>query len=146
MPEPVPPYTVDTRVGRLIEARVYRLETAGDVDAYGRRLAEVVASIEGGTTVLCADHRPADIYPQAVTDRLVEMFGEMNSRIALVAIVTGEAKATLYMQLRRIAREAGNEARQVFQLSEPAIAHLAAVLTVDELDRAAEFLAEVTDG
>jgi hypothetical protein len=135
-------YSVELHVGRLVEARVFRLATTEDVDAY---IAEIGAEVErvasGSGGVLVADHRPADIYPQPVSARLVELFQVMNTRLARVAIVTGPEKATFYMQLRRIAREAGYEARQVFQNTPPALQHLAVALSPRELDRAQEFLA-----
>ena len=141
-----PPYTVEARVGRLIEARVFLLETVDDVDAYIRVLAAAVARLEDGALgVLCADHRPAEIYTQAVTDRLVESFQIMNSRLSRVAIITGVRKPTLYMQLRRITREAAYEARQVFQIPEPGLTHLGSALTPAERMRAAEFLADFTE-
>ena len=135
-------YLVETHVGRLVEARVFKLATAADVDTYiGAIAAQVEGFASGSNGVLCADHRPAEIYPQPVTDRLIELFQRMNTRLSRVAIVTGMEKATLYMQLRRIAREARYEARQVFQDTPPALDHLAVALSPDELERARVFLA-----
>jgi hypothetical protein len=134
-------YRVERHVGRLVEARVFRLSTAEDVDAYiaaiGADVEEVAAGVGG---VLVADHRPADIYSPPVSERLVELFQVMNTRLARVAIVTGVEKATFYMQLRRIAREAGYEARQVYQNTPPALEHLAVALSDEELARARAFL------
>lgn len=140
---PRTPYTVETRVGHLIEARVFRLASADEVDTYIRLLADTVAKLPSGTTgVLCADHRPAELYTQVVTDRLVESFQYMNERLERVAIITGFHKATLYMQLRRIVREADYEARQVFQDNDGGLRHLAVALSPEERARAAAFLAE----
>lgn len=134
-------FVVEAHVGRLVEARVFRLSTAEEVDEYIGRIATVVESMPSGSTgVLVADHRPAEIYPQPVTDKLVELFQVMNSRLERVAIVTGVDKATLYMQLRRIVRAAHNDARQVFQDTPTALRHLATALTPAELERAREFL------
>jgi hypothetical protein len=138
---PDAPYSVETHVGRLIEGRVFRLSAAEDVDEYIGVLANAVEALPHGSTgVLIADHRPAEIYPQPVTDRLVQMFQVMNKRLERVAIVTGVEKATLYMQLRRIVRAAHYDARQVFQDTPPALQHLSAALTPEELERAREFL------
>lgn len=141
------PYSVVARVGRLVEGRVFRLGSVDDVDRYIQRLAEVVDGLPPGTQgVLCADHRPAELYTQAVTDRLVESFQRMNTKLERVAIVTGLRKHTLYMQLRRIVREAAYEPRQVFQIPEPAITHLMVALSPEELARARAFLGEIDDG
>lgn len=136
-------YTVASTVGRLIEARVVALTNVADVDDYIGGIAEAAARLPAGLQgVLCADHRPAELYTQPVTDRLTESFQLMNSRLSRVAIITGVTKRTLYMQMRRIAREAEYEARQVFQTAEPGLAHLKSVLTLGELRRAEAFLAE----
>ena len=139
---PSAPYLVETHVGRLIEARVFKLSTVAEVDPYIAAIAEQVQKLPAGSNgVLCADHRPAEIYPQPVTDRLIELFQHMNKRLSRIAIVTGVEKATLYMQLRRIVREARYEARQVFQDTPPALDHLAIALSPQEVERARLFLA-----
>ena len=96
--------------------------------------------------VLCADHRPVRIYPQAVTDRLIELFVEMNTRLERVAILVSQTNATLFLQLQRIVREAGYENRRVFHEPEDALPHLGAGLDADELASARAFLAEYTPG
>ncbi|HET6583663.1 MAG TPA: hypothetical protein VFG69_09450 [Nannocystaceae bacterium] len=134
-------YSVELHVGRLVEARVFRLSTVEDVDEYIATIGSEVARLATPTgAVLVADHRPAHLYAQPVSERLVELFQVMNTRLARVAIVTGTEKATFYMQLRRIVREAGYEARQVFHDTPPALVHLAVVLSPEELERAREFL------
>ena len=92
--------------------------------------------------VLCADHRPVGIYPQAAADRLIELFTQMNSRLERVAILVSRTNATLYMQLNRIVREASYTARRVVHTAEEAHAHLAPVLAPAELARMRDFLAE----
>lgn len=134
-------YTVEARVGRLIEARVRRLSTAEDVDAYGRAIANLALRAQS-IPVLCADHRPVAIYPQAVTDRLVEAFRPNNGRFARIAILVKPSNATLTLQLRRLAREAGFEPRKVFAEAADAIAHLAPSLDETEARRLRVFLAE----
>jgi uncharacterized lipoprotein YmbA len=135
-------FVVDFQVGRLLEARVHVLQTVEHVDAFGVVLRETMQRMPSLPCVLCADHRWANPYPQPVTDRLVEMFHSLNTSLERVSIVVGTAKPTLYMQMRRVAREAAHAARQVFQEPEGALEHLAAALTTAELARAREFLAE----
>ena len=138
-------FTVEIVTGRLVEARVYSLVTREDADAYSAALAATVSTLPEGTTgVLCADHRFAPVYPQPVTDRLVELFQYMNERLERVAIIVNPEAATLYMQLGRIAREANNAARRVFRDVEPALTHLSASLVRAEVDRARTFLTAAT--
>jgi len=127
------------RVGRLIEARVNALRTPADADAYARALRELVVKL-GEPPVLCADHRPVAIYPQAVADRLGELFVQMNTRLVRVAILVARTNATLSMQLERIVREARSPHRRVFYDAEPALDHLAPALDAHELVAARVFL------
>lgn len=135
-----PPYTIESRVGRLIEARVLRLSTREDADAYSDALAAEVRR-HGEAPVLCADHRPVRIYPQAPADRLVELFQDMNSRLERIAIVVAPTNATILLQLERIVREARFEKRKVFREAAGALEHLASSLDARELARARAFLA-----
>lgn len=137
-------FSVDVRTGRLVEARIFALTTVEGIAEYSAALVRACDGLPAGAQgILCADHRPALPYPQPVTDALVELFTRMNTRLERVAIVTGGGQATLYMQLRRIVREAMYETRQVFQSTLDAERHLALSLTLAEQQRAREFLAEI---
>ncbi len=136
-------YTIETRVGRLIEARVFELNDREETDAYSATLAqEVRRHPRDRPPVLCADHRPVRIYPQAAADRLIELFQDMNSRLARIAILVSPSNATILMQLERIVREAGYENRRVFRATAPALTHLGLTLSPEEMTRARAFLAE----
>lgn len=137
------PYTIEARVGRLIEARVFGLRTKDDADDYSRALGmQVLRMPKEVAPVLCADHRPVQIYPQAAADRLVELFTTMNTRLERVAIVCARSNATLVLQLERLVREAAYVSRKVFYLAEDAAGHLAPVLGPAELERVRAFLDE----
>lgn len=136
-----PRYTIESRVGRLIEARVLRLGTREDADAYSAALAAEVGR-HSAAPVLCADHRPVRVYPQEPADRLVELFQDMNSRLERIAIVVAPTNATILLQLERIVREARFERRKVFRDAAGALDHLAASLDAHELARARAFLAD----
>jgi hypothetical protein len=146
MPEPDPPqqgYVIANRAGRLIEARVFDLRTREDADAYSRDLGiQVMRLPKSVRPILCADHRPVVIYPQPAADRLIELFTQMNTRLERVAVVVARTNATLAMQLQRIVREAAYTARRVVHDAEDAHAHLAPALSLDELARMRDFLAE----
>ena len=142
-PSTAPPYTVETRVGRLIEARVFRLKTRADADAYSAALGdEVRRQPADRPAVLCADHRPVVVYPQPVTDRLVELFQQMNTRLERIAIFVSPTNATLLMQLERLVREASFEHRRVFREPETGLIHLGQSLDLPERARAQSFLSE----
>lgn len=134
-------FLVERRVGRVIEARVWALDDVDAANRYSAALAGVVSALPGATTaILCADHRFAALYPQPVTDRLLELFRQMNDRLERVAILAHPRQATFYMQLSRLVRQAGKEERRVFRETEDAIEHIAPVLSAAEVDRARTFL------
>lgn len=136
-------YAIHNTVGRLLEARVFWLKTRQDVDDYSREIGlHLMRMPREVQPVLCADHRPVAIYPEAAADRLIELFTQMNTRLERVAILVARSNATLHMQLNRIVREAHYNARRVVHTSEDAHAHLAPVLEPAELARMREFLAE----
>ena len=137
-------YELDVKVGRLIEARVFRLMSIEEANAYSRALGARVAAFPAGERpILCADHRPVVIYPQAVADRLTELFVHMNTRLERIAILVARSNATLALQLNRIVREAGYENRRVFYESPGAVEHLGSVLDAAEKSRVRDFLDEL---
>lgn len=136
-------YAIQNAVGRLLEARVFWLKTRQDVDDYSRDIAlHLMRMPREVRPVLCADHRPVAIYPEAAADRLVELFTQMNARLERVAIIVARSNATLAMQLNRIVRQANYTARRVVHTAEDAHAHLAPVLEPAELGRVRDFLDE----
>lgn len=138
-----PGYTLETRVGRLIEARVTRLRTRDDANRYSEGLgAEVSRLPTHRRAILCADHRPIVVYPQPVTDRLVELFQLMNERLERIAIFVSPTNATLLMQLERLVREAAFSKRRVFREPATGLVHLGESLDPAELARARVFLDE----
>lgn len=140
---PTPGYTIECKAGRLIEARVLRLRTPADADAYSAALASQVARLPSQLRpVLCADHRPVMVYAQSVADRLTELFIEMNSRLERVAILVARSNATLLLQLERLVRDAAYANRKVFHSAEGALEHLGPILDASEQVRARAFVAE----
>src|SRR5689334_19939786 len=135
-PPPAENFSLATKVGRLLEARVFALRTRKDVEEYGDAFGTHLMRLPQGTqALLCADHRPVTIYAQEVADRLLEMFRPMNAILERVAIVAAPTNATFAMQLDRIVRAAGYTARKVVYTPEDAVQHLAPVLTPQELKR-----------
>jgi hypothetical protein len=139
-------YIIENRVGRLLEARVFRLKTREDADEYARDLGiQMMRMPREVRPILCADHRPVVVYPQPAADRLIELFINMNARLERVAIMVAPTNATLSMQLHRIVREASYTARRVFHEEDAAQAHLAPILNPNELARVREFLSDYSE-
>jgi len=140
---PAENFSLTTKVGRLVEARVFALRSRKDVEDYGNAFGTHLMKLpQGMRAILCADHRPVSIYAQEVADRLLEMFKPLNAHLERVAILAAPSNATFAMQLDRIVRAAGYAARKVVYATDDAVQHLAPVLTPQELKRARAFLDE----
>ena len=140
---PAENFSLATKVGRLVEARVFALRSRRDVEDYGNAFGTHLMRLpQGMRAILCADHRPVSIYAQEVADRLLEMFKPLNAHLERVAILAAPSNATFAMQLDRIVRAAGYAARKVVYATDDAVQHLAPVLTPQELKRARAFLEE----
>lgn len=140
----VPPVNyVVRRTGRLVMARVFGLRLPPDVEEYTQALGVEFLRVPSSVRpILCADHRPVAIYAQPVADRLAQAFLQVNSRLERIAIVVAPTNATLTMQLQRLVREASFAGRRVVFSADDAHAHLAAVLSLEELSAMRDFLDE----
>lgn len=132
-------FRVECQGGRLVEARIWRLASVEDVDAYSEQVIEQAQASRSGP-VLCADHRRANVYAPAVADRLALAFKPNNHRFERIAILVSTENAMLIMQLQRLTREAGSDRRKVFLQPDDALEHLALTLEAEDLTRARAFL------
>lgn len=128
-------------MGRLVEARVFRLANAAEVVDYGGAFARHLSGLSG-RPILVADHRPVVIYAQDVVDALIDMFRVMNRHWERAALVIAPTNATLSLQLQRVVRESRNPSRRVFTDARDACRFLGELLHPDELVRAGAFLDE----
>jgi hypothetical protein len=136
-------FTVERRVGCVVEARVHALRNGADGDAYFQAITRVVLEVQApARAVICADHRPVVIYPPEVADKLVQLFTSVNTRVQRAALLVTPTNATVNMQLARIVRESDNPNRQVFRELERFTAFLGEVLDAAELARVRAFMGE----
>lgn len=134
-------FSVERHGLRLVEARVWALDDLEVADRYSQALVDLVSRMpEDAAPVLCADHRFAEVYPQPVTDRLLALFRQMNTRLTRIAILVHPEQATFFMQLKRIVREAAFDKRQVFRDTEEALRFLAQDIGDTDLELARRFL------
>lgn len=126
-------YSVERKVGRLVEARVLELRTIERAETFSLAIREAVMSVAPARGVICADHRAVKIYPPEVAARLVELFVRVNASLERAALIISPSNATLSMQVQRIVRESENPLRRVFVDVPPMLAYLGEVLTPAEL-------------
>ncbi|APR87295.1 hypothetical protein A7982_12644 [Minicystis rosea] len=133
-------FKVNRHIGRVIEARIFRLADVEAVARYGVALGRAIEKTD--RPVLCADHRPVAIYAPPVADQLVAMFTDLNKHWERVAILVANTNATLAMQLQRIVRSSNNPSRRVFFDADEARNFLGETLDAQERARVATFLTE----
>lgn len=136
---PGPGFTVERHVGRVIEARVYALRTAADVDAYGASLRATMLHAPHPRIFICADHRAVHIYPPEAAARLIDMFTGLNPRIERAGLLVSPTNAILVMQIERIVRQASDDRRQVFTGAAAWSSFLGESMTDDEKQRLRTF-------
>jgi hypothetical protein len=135
------PYSVECRVGRLVEARLLIPRTPAEVGAFAEELRRVFTSLPG-KFVICADWCAATLLAPDVADALADLLRRGNPFIERSAILLSRNNALFGLQVERVIREAGNPARRTFRQAAPMRSWLAEVLRHEERISMNEFLAD----
>lgn len=133
-------YSVECRVGRLIEVRLGWLNEVSDIQKIEEGLVQAFTQI-GSAAIICADLRGIEVFSPAVSDALLETFKRDNRHLVRSALLLSAANAIFNLQVERLLREAANPARRAFRAPEQLLAWLGEVLRPDELLRAKQMLA-----
>lgn len=131
-------YTIDNRVGRLIEIRVESPVTEEELSQFHDRIAKVIKPIKG-QVASCTDLAGATVFLQPVAARWIEIIKQENPIVERNAILVGEG-AVFSMQIERIIRQAGFKNRKAFLVPSALTAWLGEILTVRERARLDQFL------
>jgi hypothetical protein len=131
-------WTVEVRVGRLVEGRPLALKTKEDAIAYADAFRRLVPGLKRG--VICADYRAVAVFPPVVADELARLMSDMNPYIERSAILVAAEHATNALQVQRVVRETHNENRRRFTDRNELEHWLGEVLTPAEQARLKEFL------
>jgi hypothetical protein len=132
-------YSVERRVGRLVEVRVRDITTLAEVEAFIARIFAVL----GPTTdrvVFCVDAVGMNVLDGEGSDRFLAAFRRDNPRFIRSAILLTTSRATFGLQVSRMVREAGNPARRTFHDRSALTAWLGEVLDAPEQARLEAFL------
>jgi hypothetical protein len=132
-------WTVTQTVGKLVEARLRRADSA-EITACLNAIASTVARAPGAVAgVLELSHE--SVLARADAELFLSVMREVNPRVARSAIlVTGDA--LLEMQIERLVRTAGCSQRGVFRAPDRALRWLSEALSATETARARDFFAE----
>ena len=133
-------YTIDNRVGRLIEIRVESPVTEEELSQFHDKIAKLIKPIKG-QVASCTDLAGATVFLQPVAARWIEIIKQENPIVERNAILVGEG-AVFSMQVERIIRQAGFKNRKAFLAPAMLTAWLGEILTVRERARLDQFLQE----
>jgi hypothetical protein len=136
-----PRFTVDCKVGRLIEARLFLLQTPDEVTVFQAAMRDAFRRA-GPRSVICADWRSANLLAPEVADAMMGLLRVGNAFFERSAILLGQDQAIFGMQVERVVREAANPARRTFRDPLKMRMWLAEVLDDDEVRRMNEFFRE----
>jgi hypothetical protein len=131
-------YTIDNRVGRLIEIRVESPVTDEELSQFHDRIAKVIKPIKGQVAT-CTDLVGATVFLQPVAARWIEIIKQENPIVERNAILVGEG-AVFSMQVERIIRQAGFKNRKAFLAPAALTTWLGEILSVRERARLDQFL------
>jgi hypothetical protein len=133
-------FSVDVKVGRLLEVRLVAPVTVIDIDVTKGRLALFFRTFPS-KLVACGDFSRADVFPQDVATRVLETFKQDNPKIERSGILVSPS-ALFSIQLERLVSQANNPQRRCFRDPFELKTNLAPLLTREENGRLAQFLAE----
>lgn len=133
-------YKVERNTGRLVELALVSPISLGEMPAFEREVERVL----GGTrlpVVFCSDLRRAQVFPDGVADRLVQLMRRDNANVERAGVLL-HGSATFALQMERVVREASNPSRRTFRDERDLAAWLGEVLSDHERVQMRSFLAE----
>ncbi len=133
-------YTIENRVGRLIELRVESPVTYEELLQFHDTLAKACKPIRG-QIVMCTDLAGATVFTQPVTQRWTAIIKQDAPIVERNAVLVGEG-AVFSMQVERIIRESGHQNRKAFLSATELVTWLGEILTLRERTRLENYLRE----
>jgi hypothetical protein len=127
------------RHGRVVMGRIVSFDDDADAERYCEEWRRRAAEVDG-RFVVCADYRRAPVFSPAAAESIKRLMAQLGERVERSAILIDPAHATHAMQVSRLAREAGHEARRRFAEVETLLGWLDDVCTIDERHAVRSFL------
>jgi len=137
-PQAEKPWTVERRVGNLVEIRVNHLPSLEEVRRFSNEIVKQAGP--AGESVLVVDLRPPIIFAPDVADGVIGLMTRANRVRKKTGILLADEHAVFGMQLTRLVRKVGDPNRQTFYNPVQMLTWLADVLTPDETRRAHAFI------
>ncbi|HVE83823.1 MAG TPA: hypothetical protein VND93_13285 [Myxococcales bacterium] len=133
-------FSIDVKVGRLLEIRLVAPVTLQDMGVVHQQLTAVFKRFQA-KLVIAADLTRATVFAPEVANKLLELFRLDNPLIDRSGILVSNS-AIFSLQIERLITQAGNPARRCFHDPYELKAFLGSLLVRDEHARLAQFLSE----
>jgi hypothetical protein len=132
-------FTVEHRVGRLVQTRVTALTDLRDMCNMQAALHSVLSGVVG-QAVICTDWTQLRVLSPGIAESVCQMLTTTNNKVLRGAILLDPEQATFNLQVDRVIREAGSLSRRTFRDTVKMVNWLAEVTTPEEVACAREFL------
>jgi hypothetical protein len=138
---PNPAFTVECRVGRVVEARLMTLRDADDVTQFELAMRAAFVRLQR-KCVICADVRAFTLLSPTVSDLMIAVLAKGNPYLERSAILLPAKGAAFHLQAERLVRESKSADRRTFREPQEMKAWLDEVLDEGERARVRAFLSE----
>jgi hypothetical protein len=132
-----PPWTVEKVAGRLIQIRVNGLDSPYEVQRFSEAIQKAAAATRDA--VLIVDLRTPIVFEEAVANAVIELMTKANNVRTKTAILLAADHKLFGLQLRRLARQAGDPQRQTFEDPDEMLSWIGDALNTVEKRHAKEF-------
>jgi hypothetical protein len=132
-------YTVENRVGRLVEARIASPLTHAEMEQALRR-AQALVFASPGRIVSCTDITALEMIPPTAVDLLIGLFTRDAPKVERAALLLPRSKSTVAIQMEHTIRQVGVPNRMTFQDEGALQRWLGEVLTPPEQVRLTQFV------
>lgn len=134
-------WTIEQRVGRLVEIQVVSPILMPELVGFGQRIGEIAARLARSGFITCTDLTGANILPPDVAEWFIRLMQRDNPVLERGAFLIGTS-AVFALQLERMFKQSSSHTRRTFREPGPLLAWLGELATPAERDRLRRFLAE----
>lgn len=134
-------WTIEQRVGRLVEIRLVSPVSMPELQGFGQRIGEIAARLTKPGFIACTDLTGANILPPDVAEWFIRLMQRDNPVLERGAFLIG-ASAVFALQLERMFKQSSSHTRRTFREPGPLLAWLGELATPAERDRLRRLLTE----
>ena len=136
-------WTIEQRVGRLVEIQVASPILLPELAGFGERIGEIAARLgrQGQRLIACTDLTAANILPPDVAEWFIRLMQRDNPVLERGAFLIGTS-AVFALQLERMFKQSSSLTRRTFREPWLLLDWLGELATPVERDRLRRFLAE----